>query len=125
MSVSLLQAKQAAKIANSFESEETQRNIWYAYISNVTSYNVQYRENQPIDYKGWEETEEKYDNINEAIDELSHLLYNAYTNAGNYFCPEHSLDGLIKMTKEYKSTDAYKEYQYEINKHNYELYYQL
>lgn len=114
MSVSLLQGKEAAKIANSFTKEETQRNIWYAYISNVTAYNLQYIKNEQIDFKGWEVNEDKYDNINEAIDALGGLLYNAYTNAGNYFCPLKSLEDLADIVKDHRASTEYKEYEYEL-----------
>lgn len=59
------------------------RAIWYGYIANVTAYNVQYRENQPIDFE-MEETEEGID-LSDAIDSLSHLHYNIFTNDGNSF----------------------------------------
>lgn len=119
MSVSLLNGNQAAKIAESFTSEETQRKIWYAYISNVTAYNVNYRENTPIDFKGWEENEAKFEDMNKAIDELAHLLYNAYTNAGNSFAPAGVLDELYDMVKAHRETQEYKDYEYELRKETY------
>ena len=113
MSVVLFNGNEAAKIAESFKSEDVQRKIWYTYISNVTAYNVQYRENEPIDFKGWEVNEDKFENINEAIWELSGLLYNAYTNAGNSFAPVDALESLYKMVKEHRETQEYKEWLWE------------
>lgn len=119
MSVSLFTGKQAAKIAESFEGEDLQRSIWYAYISNVTAYNVNYRENTPIDFKGWEENEDKFNDANKAIDELASLLYNAYTNAGNSFAPDGTLETLSDFVKAVRETQEYKDYKYELEKESY------
>jgi len=108
MSVSLYKGNEAAKIAESFESEDVQRQIWYAYISNVTAYNVQYRENAQIDFKGWEANEEKFENIHEAIEALGGLLYNAYTNAGNSFAPEGVLQALAALGTKHERSASYK-----------------
>ena len=102
MSVLLYTGKQAAKIAESFESEDIQRKIWYAYISNVTAYNVQYRENAPIDFKGWDDNKDKFSNIEDAVEALRGLLYNAYTNPGNSFAPEGVLEYIEKMVTIFK-----------------------
>lgn len=59
------------------------RAIWYSYIANTTAYNVQYRENEPIDYDF--NSEDDYDFVHEAIYMLGRVIYNCYTNDGNCF----------------------------------------
>lgn len=112
MSVSLFSGKEAAKIAESFKDEETQRSIWYAYVSNVVAYNLQYNENEPIQHNAWEANTESFINKSEAIDHLGSLLYNAYTNAGNYFCPVHNLDSLNKLVSDHRASEEYAHYLY-------------
>ena len=113
MSVVLFKGNEAAKIAENFTSEDTQRKIWYAYIANVTAYNVQYRENQPIDFKSWEDNTEKFETIHEAIDALGHLCYNAYTNAGNCFAPEGVVESLYDMVQLHRERTDYKIWRHE------------
>lgn len=86
MSVLLFKSKEAGKIANSLP-EIYQRSVWYSYISNVTAYNLQYQENELIDFDGWD-TDEKYTDPKELSDAVASLVYNMYTNDGNYFMPE-------------------------------------
>lgn len=86
MSVLLFKSKEARKIANSLP-EFYYRSIWYSYISNVTAYNLQYQENELIDFDGWD-TDEKYTDPKELSDAVASLVYNMYTNDGNYFMPE-------------------------------------
>lgn len=112
MSVVLFKGNEAAKIAETFESTVHQRKIWYTYVSNVCSYNVQYKENAPIDFKSWEDNTEKYDTIHEAIWELSGLIYNAHTNAGNYFAPMGVIEGLTQMVQNHQETQEYKQWLY-------------
>ena len=59
------------------------RAVWYGYIANVTAYNVQYQENEQIDFDL--EGEEDYDTLDEAINRLGSLIYNSFTNDGNSF----------------------------------------
>lgn len=105
MSVNLLSKEEITRIANtltqdlSAEGKEARsRDIWYAYVSNVTAYNLQYQENAEIDFSDWNE-DDKFETYAEAIDELGHLLYNVYTNSGNYFMPKESLDRLEEFYK--------------------------
>lgn len=81
------------------ESEETfiARAIWYGYIANITAYNVQYQENNPINFK-IEETEEKVE-LKEAISILGSLVYNCYTNDGNSFLAKEWMDVLEMINK--------------------------
>lgn len=112
MSVVLFKGNEAAKIAETFQSTVHQRKIWYTYVSNVCAYNVQYKENAPIDFKSWEDNTEKFDTIHEAIWELGGLIYNAHTNAGNYFAPMGVIEELDKMVREHQETQEYKSWLY-------------
>lgn len=113
MSVSLFNGNEAAKIAENFQSEETQRKIWYAYISNVTAYNTQYRENEPIQFESWEANTDKFESIHEAVYNLAGLLYNACTNAGNSFAPSGVIEDLYEMVEIHKDRADYKEWLYD------------
>lgn len=111
MSVFLNEATDIARIAHSLEEHGVKpRDVWYAYISNVTSYNVQYKEDAPIDFKAWEaydeDTEQKLPFI-DALKGLGGLLYNSCTNAGNYFMPKSSLDRLERFYETFKSVIQY------------------
>ena len=59
------------------------RAIWYSYVANTTAYNLQYRENEPIDYDF--NSEDDYDFVHEAVYMLGRVIYNCYTNDGNCF----------------------------------------
>jgi hypothetical protein len=117
MSVQLLNKKEIVKIANTLTQdmskegkESRSRDIWYAYISNITAYNLQYEEKTQIDFSDWNE-DIKFETYAEAIDELGYLLYNVYTNAGNYFMPKESLDRLEKFyTRNRKIVDEVQPY---------------
>ena len=76
------------------------RAVWYAYIANVTAFNVQYKENEPIDFDM--EGEEDFDTLDEAIDSLRSLLYNCYTNDGNSFLSGDWMEALEAIKKEFK-----------------------
>ncbi|QDP67603.1 MAG: hypothetical protein GOVbin568_42 [Prokaryotic dsDNA virus sp.] len=79
MSVSLFSRKAINTLAKVWaQNEKEERAIWYGYVANLTAYNLQYRENIPIDYK----TEDVFD---ECEDRIGSLLYNIYTNDGNCF----------------------------------------
>jgi len=80
-------------------TEETiQRAVWYGYIANVTAFNVQYQENYAIDYSESNDTTE-FDTMEDAMSELSGLIYNIYTNAGNFFINTDYLD-LLKAIRD-------------------------
>jgi hypothetical protein len=99
MSVSLFTSTEVAKIANTLKEELDPRAVWYAYVSNVTAYNLQYQEDAVIDFKGWEAAGDETLTREEALNELRGLEYNAYTNAGNCFMPARELEHLGKFLK--------------------------
>lgn len=71
------------------------RAVWYGYIANVTAYNVQYQENEPINFQL--EGEEDFDTLGEAIDSLSSLIYNSFTNDGNSFLQDAWMNVLVQI----------------------------
>lgn len=75
------------------------RAVWYGYIANVTAYNVQYQENEQIDFDL--EGEEDYDTLNEAINILDHLIYNSFTNDGNSFLMDKWMNVLQAIEKQF------------------------
>lgn len=82
MSVSLFRKTEINSLMKTYgNNEDEQRAIWYAYVSNVVAYNLQYQENAEIDF-----TAEKYENIDEHT--LFALHYNMFTNNGNHFMQE-------------------------------------
>ena len=108
MSVILFTSKEASTIANSLP-EKFARSVWYTYVSNVTAYNLQYQEKQLIDFDGWD-TDEKISDPEELVRELGSLLYNAYTNDGNYFMPEKNrLEIENKYTELKEKSDYFNE----------------
>ena len=124
MSVMLLSKKELTKLSNTlsnskevkefvesigkglfsdYETEETiQRAVWYGYIANVTAFNVQYKENYAIDYSDSNDVSE-FDTMQDAMYELSGLIYNVYTNAGNYFLNTDYLNLLIAIRDKFKN----------------------
>jgi hypothetical protein len=121
MSVNLLEKQKISKIANTlagnkdvckfvetlpffkerrkwlFEYKENtkdfiERAIWYAYIGNVTAFNCQYGKGVSIDLKL--SSEDKFDSLQEGIRSLGNLIYNCYTNDGNYFVGKEWLESL-------------------------------
>ncbi len=98
------------KIANdrkkySYEDAKTtiQRAVWYGYVANRTAYNLQYRQNELINFNI-----DKYDlgqefkTLQEAIDVLGSLVYNIATNDGNVFLSDQWSNLLTNIKKEFK-----------------------
>ena len=92
------------KQRNEFTAESAEnfigRAVWYACIANVTAFNVQYKENEPIDFDM--EGDEDFDTLGEAVDSLRSLLYNCYTNDGNSFLSGDWMEALEAIKKEFK-----------------------
>ena len=105
MSVSLFTSTEACKIANSLP-EKFARSVWYSYVSNVTAYNLQYEEKELIDFDGWN-SDEKFTDPEKLTNELGSLLYNIYTNDGNYFMPEKNRLQIEKKYNEMKEKSDY------------------
>ena len=92
------------KQRNEFAAESAEtfigRAVWYACIANVTAFNVQYKENEPIDFDM--DGKEDFDTLGEAVDSLRSLLYNCYTNDGNSFLSGDWMEALEAIKKEFK-----------------------
>tara|TARA_R110002012_G_scaffold22121_1_gene77076 strand:- start:6874 stop:7260 length:387 start_codon:yes stop_codon:yes gene_type:complete len=71
--------------------ETIERAIWYGYIANVTAFNVQYKQNCNIDYSKSDDNTE-FDSMDDAMSVLSSLIYNVFTNDGNFFLNTDYLD---------------------------------
>ena len=75
------------------------RAVWYGYIANVTAYNVQYQENQQINFNI--ECEDVFESLSDAIDALGSLLYNVATNDGNIFLMDDWYNVLSKINNKF------------------------
>jgi len=64
------------------------RVMWYLYVANVTAYSLQYQEQTPIFTK--EVAADKYKPMafDDAAAGYASLMYNIFTNDGNYFLGE-------------------------------------
>tara|TARA_R110000751_G_scaffold53310_5_gene115568 strand:- start:401 stop:814 length:414 start_codon:yes stop_codon:yes gene_type:complete len=78
------------------------RMVWYMYVGNVTAYNLQYRENQMIDFKEYDVKVDE--DIEESLNKLGGLLYNVYTNDGNFFVDKQWLDSADDIKKKLNCT---------------------
>lgn len=91
------------KKRNKFGSESAEdfigRAVWYGYIANITAYNVQYKENNQINFNM--ESSKKFKNFQDAIQLLGSLLYNVSTNDGNIFLMDSWYDSLIGIKKKF------------------------
>jgi hypothetical protein len=95
MSVFIYNKQEINKLINEQTNKDDQRAIWYAYIANVTAFNVQYCENEKIDFE--DETINYKSSIN-----INSLIYNCYTNAGNCFLEDKWMKRLNKLLKNQK-----------------------
>jgi len=75
------------------------RAVWYGYIANVTAYNVQYQDNQQINFNI--ECEDVFESLSDAIDALGSLLYNIATNDGNVFLMDDWYNVLSKINNKF------------------------
>jgi hypothetical protein len=82
----------------SFEDarETLGRAIWYGYVANRTAYNLQYQRNEQIDFDY--ESDDHFENSNDAIYSLGSLLYNITTNDGNVFLADEWVN-LLKLVQ--------------------------
>lgn len=74
------------------------RVVWYGYVANVTAYNVQYQENEQLDFNL--EGEQDYGTLQEGIDTLGSLIYNCFTNDGNSFLQDKWMN-VLQAIKEH------------------------
>ena len=90
------------------------RMLWYMYVANRTAYNLQYKENEKIEFAhtltSFFEEEVIEVDFKWAIDRLGSLRYNCYTNDGNYFIADGWLDTaemLLKLFRERRHPSEY------------------
>ena len=71
----------------SFETVEDYigRMLWYMYVANITAYNLQYRENNNINFDEVEVDVDKDIDLLKTMQNFGSLLYNVTTNDGNSF----------------------------------------
>ena len=91
--------KKRNKYAAESKENFVARAVWYGYIANVTAYNVQYQDNQQINFNI--ECEEEFDNLSDAVDALGSLLYNVATNDGNVFLMDDWYNVLSKINNKF------------------------
>jgi hypothetical protein len=86
----------------SFEDAKTtiQRAVWYGYVANRTAYNLQYQENELINFN-MKDSNEEFNTLQEAIDVLGSLVYNIATNDGNVFLADEWSNLLRDIKKEF------------------------
>ena len=86
------------------------RMLWYMYVANRTAYNLQYKENEKIEFV--EEDIEVEDDVDFkwAVDTLGSLNYNCHTNEGNYFIADGWLDTAEKLLKLFRERRHPSEY---------------
>lgn len=91
------------KKRNKFGAESAEdfigRAVWYGYIANIIAFNVQYRENEQINFNM--ESDETFENFQDAIQLLGSLLYNVATNDGNIFLMDDWYNALTSIEKEF------------------------
>ena len=83
------------------------RALWYGYVANRTAFNLQYEENEPINFN-IPESDQSY-KFQTAMSNLGFLLYNIATNDGNVFLSDewsNLLEGIYKKFKSEKYVDV-------------------
>jgi hypothetical protein len=91
MSVMIIEKVEVNTMMNELAiNDQEERAIWYAYVANVTAYNLQYEENVEIDFD-FDSVLKKNDSRREYMS-LSSLMYNIYTNDGNCFLQQKWID---------------------------------
>tara|TARA_S200002703_G_scaffold82315_1_gene70941 strand:- start:1228 stop:1629 length:402 start_codon:yes stop_codon:yes gene_type:complete len=103
MSVSLFRKTEINSLMRTYaQNDDESRAIWYAYVSNVTAFNLQYRENETIDFDF-----EKYENIQKWT--LGSLHYNIATNDGNHFMQDKWHKIFTNIIKRVNKLDEYEQ----------------
>lgn len=90
---------------NKFGAESTEnfigRTLWYGYIANITACNVQYAENEQIDFSDFDDKIE-FEDVQDAIKLIGYLLYNTYTNNGTCFLQDDFINILNAIKEEFE-----------------------
>ena len=87
-------------------NEMEQRAIWYAYVGNVTAFNLQYEEKEEIDFDFDKKCPTIMANKNIAKTELKSLMYNIYTNDGNCFVQQKWIDLMQGVIDRFEDDDV-------------------
>ena len=99
---------------NDTPSDYLGRMLWYMYVANRTAYNLQYKENEKIEFAhtltSFLEEEDIEVDFKWAIDTLGSLNYNCHTNEGNYFIADGWLDTAEKLLKLFRERRHPSEY---------------
>ena len=102
-SVSLFRKTEINSLIRTYaQNDDESRAIWYAYVSNVMAFNLQYRENEIIDFDF-----EKYENIQ--MWTLGSLHYNIATNDGNHFMQDKWHKIFTNIVKRVNKLDEYEQ----------------
>jgi hypothetical protein len=100
--------RNADEWTNDTPREYLGRMLWYMYVANRTAYNLQYKENETIEF---EDIGTKDDvDFKWAVDTLGSLNYNCHTNDGNYFIADGWLDTAEKLLKLFRERRHPSEY---------------
>ena len=75
------------------------RLMWYLYVANVTAYSLQYQEQTPIFTKEVAADKYKFMAFDDAAAGYASLIYNIFTNDGNYFLGEPWYSYAVKINK--------------------------
>ena len=86
------------------------RMLWYMYVANRTAYNLQYKENEKIEFVEEDIVVEDDVDFKWAVDTLGSLNYNCHTNEGNYFIADGWLDTAEKLLKLFRERRHPSEY---------------
>lgn len=77
------------------------RSLWYGYIANITAFNVQYAQNEQIDFSDFDDQIE-FEDVQDAIKLIGYLLYNTYTNNGTCFLQDGFINILNAIKEEFE-----------------------
>lgn len=84
------------------DSKETlARALWYGYVANRTAFNLQYQENELINYN-MEDSDDQYETLQDGLGRLGFLLYNIATNDGNVFLSDEWSNLLRKVYDKFR-----------------------
>ena len=84
------------------DSRETlARALLHGYVANRTAFNLQYQENELINYN-IEDSDDQYETLQDGLGRLGFLLYNIATNDGNVFLSDEWSNLLRKVYDKFR-----------------------